>query len=250
MPTRFIGITSLGIGGTGKSTIALALATEFSKVDLTVLFDTSHIYQLLKSSTISELPHAKIFGNLIILGIGRKKLDISDSQKIDISSELPYIDYMDDDTISSIKAVVEIISRRLRREVKFAIIDFTNYVKNARTCYKQCDILIIVLRPYLSMLKDILSRIGTSIKIEDKVISIMYIINMWPSNIKFESKNIKKIFGIEPLELKDIDISLIPELDIVKNENSPLAVSQYIVKKGYLKRIVEKILEMEGIKEI
>ncbi len=250
MPTKFVGVTSFGIGGVGKSTIALALATEFSKYDLSILFDSSHIYELLKSSTMMELPRAKIFGNLIVVGIERKRLNVLEEQSLSTAIQLPYIDHMNDRLIDSIRAIVEIINRRLKREVKFAIIDFPTYIEETsiKKCLKICDCLVVVLRPYMRILKEI-SKIGKSIKVEEKVIGVLYVLNMWPSNVKYDSKTVKKLFNIDPSELKDLDITIVPELDVVKDEKSPLTVAQYIVKRGYLKRLVEKILEMEGLKE-
>ncbi len=251
MPTKFIGITSFGIGGVGKSTIALALATEFSRIDLSILFDSSHIYELLKSTTMSELPKAKIFGNLIIVGIERKKIRLLEEEKLNSTIQLPYIDYIDSDTIDSIKAIVEIISKRLKRDVKFAVIDFPTHIHedSLKKCIKSCDCLTVVLRPYMKILKEII-KLGRSLKIEEKVISIHYILNMWPRNLKFEDKTVKKVLNVDISDLKDLDITIIPEIDVVKDERSPLTIAQYIVKKGYLKKLINKILEMEGLKEM
>lgn len=249
MPTKFIGVTSFGIGGVGKSTISLALALEFSRIDLTMLFDSSHIYKLLKSSTITDLAHARIYGNLIVLGIEEKKLTVTDEEKITSTVSLPYVDRINSDMINTMKVIVEVVGRRLKRDVKFVIIDFPNYIEDPKSCFKNCDILVVVLRPYLSILKEII-KMGKFLKIEDKVITLTYVINMWPGKLKLTSKEVKKIFGVDPEELKDLDIITIPELDVVKNERSPLAVVEYIVKKGYLRPLVEKILEIEGIKEV
>ncbi len=224
--TLYIGVTSLGIGGVGKSTIALALATEFSKYDLTVLFDSSHIHLLLGSGSMRALDKVKVIGNLIPIGLSDK---VVSSFKVEYTYEILNI-------VSKVKKILE-------RDVKYVVIDYPAYIEDPGRSLAICNILVIVSRPYSSILRE-LKALGDLIRVRGKLIPVIHVVNFWPPNVKPGKKNIEKILGIREEDLRNV--VLIPELDIAKSETSPLTVAKYMVEKGLLRPVVEKVRTLEG----